>query len=817
MPWSANRNIVAIPPILATVLVMSLSSLAFEVLLARIFAISQWNHLSFMVISIALFGFASSGTYLNLAGLSSRSQLQDWLNARRLVLLISLYSASALIAFITLTHMPLDYFRLPFEAAQAVYLLSAYLLTALPFFCTGLIIALAYASFPAKTGSVYLATMVGSAGGALLPAIALSLFGEGRLFCAISLLPLGLVPLYLPQAPAHQFHAADDDHQPPRYFLGRWFLSTIIGLLIFFSTLIIPEYKFLHIKPSHYKALHQVLQFPDTNITQTEHHLRGRVDTINSPFIRFAPGLSLKFTETLPRTSALYLDGDNASHLYHVKSWPNNRFARATLAYAGYTLHPNPQHVLVVQNAGGAAAACALASGAGDITLVHPRSNIAKQIDQFYPIQIVTEQPRAFLANTSNQFDIIHIEDWGTSLAGTAALNQSHLLTINALTAYWQHLTTQGVIIISRKLLLPPAESLRLWATAYTGLRQQGLPDPEGHIIMLRNWDTFTLLVTRQPSGNLAVIRNFANRYNFDLMYAPHLNPCEVNRFNVFDQPFHYAALTELASAYQTETEQTFFDKYLLDVVPQTDDRPFPDRYLKWMKLKNFHQSMGNRIYTLILSSEVVVMVVLVEALVIAVILLMAPLIYIRKRLQPPAISHIVYFLAVGAGFMFVELYFIKSFTLLFGNPVVSLTVVLGGVLIFSGAGGYWATRAGIRRLSPVLAILILFLFALVFFNETLLSAILTLPAFYRYAWAVVMLFPISFLMGAPFSLGMRYLLSSPGQRAYAWAANGSASVLAAIAAAQMALSIGIQFILAGAIAAYIVAGACVRRLLAAN
>ena len=166
---------------------------------------------------------------------------------------------------------------------------------------------------------------------------------------------------------------------------------------------------------------------------------------------------------------------------------------------------------------------------------------------------------------------------------------------------------------------------------------------------------------------------------------------------------------------------------------------------------------------------------------------------------------------------MFVELYFIKAYTLLFGNPVISLSVVLGGVLIFSGAGGYWATRVGIRRLSPALAFLILFLFAVVFLNEQLLSAVLSLPAVYRYIWAVVLLLPISFLMGAPFSLGMQYLLSNPGQRAYAWATNGSASVVAAIAAAQMALSIGIQFILAGAIAAYIIAGACARRLPAAN
>ena len=52
--------------LLAAVFLLSFSSLAFEVLLTRIFSFIQWNHLSFMVISIALFGFAVSGTFLSI-------------------------------------------------------------------------------------------------------------------------------------------------------------------------------------------------------------------------------------------------------------------------------------------------------------------------------------------------------------------------------------------------------------------------------------------------------------------------------------------------------------------------------------------------------------------------------------------------------------------------------------------------------------------------------------------------------------------------------------------------------------------------------
>jgi hypothetical protein len=64
--------------------------------------------------------------------------------------------------------------------------------------------------------------------------------------------------------------------------------------------------------------------------------------------------------------------------------------------------------------------------------------------------------------------------------------------------------------------------------------------------------------------------------------------------------------------------------------------------------------------------------------------------------------------------------------------------------------------------------------------------------------------------MGLPFSLGMRYLLNNPVQRAYAWTANGCASVLATIAAAQIALSIGISSIIACAVFAYLLSFLCI-------
>ena len=52
-----------------------------------------------------------------------------------------------------------------------------------------------------------------------------------------------------------------------------------------------------------------------------------------------------------------------------------------------------------------------------------------------------------------------------------------------------------------------------------------------------------------------------------------------------------------------------------------------------------------------------------------------------------------VYFFAVGAGFMCVEIYYIKRFILLVGDPVISFSVVIAGILLFSSLGGIWAYK----------------------------------------------------------------------------------------------------------------------------
>ena len=784
------------------VFLLSLSALTFEVLLTRIFSVAQWNHLSFMVISIALFGFAASGTVLNILDTRRQDRGKKLTAIVPTTAILILYSLSAITAFMVLNGIPLDYFRLPLEPIQTIYLLTAYLLLALPFFFTGLITAIAYASFPEKTGLIYFASMTGSACGAMLPVLLLPFCDEGRLILLAALIPLILVPFGKPASLAKQF--------PPSRG-SRWKKLALQlsgpGILLVAGLIVLTSGSTIAVKPSPYKGLSQMLQFPDTRVTATTGGIRGRIDTVQSPYVRFAPGLSLKFADTLPGQEVLFKDGDDPFVLYRLRHPADKRFTAFTLLYAGYLLAPDPENLLLIeQGAGGLGIPCAMASGAKEIIIVQEHPQIARLVQQHYGIAVVNQPPSMFLARSNKRFDIIHVENWGTSLPGSAALTQEYLFTVEAFTQYLNHLKTNGILIVARKLLLPPSDSIRMWASAYESLRSTGVERPERHIAMLRNWNTFTLIVSARPLPDTKVLADFARNRNFDLVYLEGLTRQAANQFNIFEAPFHFLEINRLAQAYRSGTEKEYFKAYLLDVSPQTDNRPFPGRFLKWARLKTLYQSTGSRFYALCLSGEIVVAVVFVEALVVTALLLVLPLAAIPKKGQKPSFIHILYFLAVGAGFMFLELFFIKKYIYIFGDPVVSLTVVLTVLLVSSGFGGYFSRNIGPGGLRNALLALIAVLTLIFFGLDLLVHRIIAHATVLRYCMAILVLITPGFLAGLPFPLGMRYLFKRPGERAYAWAANGCASVLASIASAQIALSLGISTIIACAAAAYLLA-----------
>ena len=791
--------------LLISVFFVSFSSLAFEVLLTRIFSIGQWNHLSFMVISIALFGFGASGTFLSVVEMRKKNWLINLASGNWPTMLLDIYSFTTILSFLTLNRLPLDYFRIPVEPDQILYLLAAYLLLSLPFFFAGMIISIAYITVPQKTGLVYFASMAGSALGAFAPALLLPLLGEGKLVVIAAVAPLMPAALQI-RAPLSD--ASKNQRRSRSIALGCG-----LGVILFAAAIVIPgNEKLIQVNPSPYKALSQILQFPKTQIVSTTTDIRGRVDRVKSPYIRFAPGLSLKYMNELPPQYAVFRDGDSQYIFYDFDQNSNaERFAKYLLSYIGYYLRPNPERVLLIGNGGGSAVACAAVSGARKILILEPYPSIAAILRLQYPYEVINQNPRTFLARSRNLYDIIQVENWGASIPGAAALNQDNFFTIEAFTDYWNHLMPKGIVIISRKLLLPPSDSLRIWSEAYEALMRAGVEQPEDHLAMVRNFDTFTLIISKSII-DLKGVMEFAGRRNFDPVFLQGMDPGMANRFNVFDEPYHFEAINRLAKLYRAGRPDVFFDSYFLDTSPQSDRRPFPSKFLKWSQMNVLYNSLGKRFYTLFMSGEIVIAVVFAEALLVAILLLIIPLLLYTRGSQKPTLSQAAYFFMVGAGFMLVEIYYIKRFIILVGDPVISFTLVLAGILFYTSLAGLWVYKSSLPRLRVSLLVLIIVLVLESVVFELFIDQILRVSAGLEYVVVLFFLLPVGFLMGLPFPLGMRYLLNAPVQRAYAWSVNGCASVLSSIAAAQVAISWGIPQIAALAAGAYLVALVCGNR-----
>lgn len=774
--------------IAAAVFLLSAACIAFEILLTRVFAISQWNHLAFMVISMALFGFAASGTFLSMSGRTGMAATASS-HQRRINTHLLLFTVTTPACFLVIKSLPLDYLRLPVEPLQGLYLLTACLVIAVPFFHTGMVLSSAYISLPHRTGAVYVANMAGSAVGALVPMALLPAMDIGNLIALTAVVPLVAVPLTT---------GSRRDGRPMRGPMAAGILNAV---LVLFLVTAVPT--LFRVEPSAYKSLSQLLLLPDTSATLVRADLRGSVTTVNSRYIRFAPGLSLKFAGALPQQQAAFIDGNHRLVLAASHGQSSLAYQRHTLAFAGYLMPPAVRNVLIVQNSGGSAVACALSAGAEHIQVLENNPVFSDLLRARYGIRVSTENARAFLRNRDAVYDVIHVESWGASLPGAAALDQDYSLTVDALRLYLAHLADQGVIVASRRLLLPPANLLRLCAAACEALAACSIDTPERHIAVIRNWDTFTMILSRHPLDAVSTLFRQAEALNFDLVWPQGDDTPPPNRFNTFEKPFHAMAVQRLFHAYASGHQDRFFDAYPLDVVPQGDARPFPDKFFKWRKAGQIHRMTGSRLYALLLSGEIVVAAVLAVALLTSAGLLCLPIFSpgTGGRRQLRGIR--VYFIAAGVGFLFVELFFIQHFTLVFGSPVVAFSAVLAALLVFTGTGGLLAQRLGPGHIRPCLSVLAVMLCLLCLVCDKILHWIVTLPTPYSQLASILLILPPGILLGIPFPLGMQHLAVLPGQKAHAWALNGCASVVSSVAAVQLTIASGLNTLMWVAAAAY--------------
>jgi hypothetical protein len=397
--------------------------------------------------------------------------------------------------------------------------------------------------------------------------------------------------------------------------------------------------------------------------------------------------------------------------------------------------------------------------------------------------------------------------------SGAYSLGEDYAHTVEAFSDYVALLRPGGTFQATRWLQTPPSEETRLFALAVAALERHGI-DPTETLVFFRGYNTATVLV--QPDGfspaEVDIVRQWLSERAFDLVYAPAMQPDEVNQYNVLPSPDYYAAATGMLFA---TDRAAWFDAYEFDVKPPTDDHPFFGHYFRWRQAGQVLREAGQTWQPFGGAGYFVLLAVLALAAVAALVIIVLPLVVGRLagrlgttdesveagerwRVLPAALA---YFGLIGLGFLLVEIPLAQRFILFLGQPVYGLTVVLFALLFFSGLGSLVSGRFPHR---VTLAILVVVVLTYPWLLPRLFNLFLGGAFGLRLTIAILALAPLGFLMGMPFPRGIGWLEGHDARLIpWAWGVNGAASVVASVAAALLALSFGFSWVLIAGASCY--------------
>src|SRR5215831_13481272 len=119
----------------AGIFLIAAATLLLEIALTKVFSVIHYHYFAFLIVSTALFGYGFSGIFL------STSKWPQIVPPRKLMFVGSLLFAVTIAgAYGCILAIPLNLNGAFSNLTQALYLMAVYLLLALPFFFSGLVI-----------------------------------------------------------------------------------------------------------------------------------------------------------------------------------------------------------------------------------------------------------------------------------------------------------------------------------------------------------------------------------------------------------------------------------------------------------------------------------------------------------------------------------------------------------------------------------------------------------------------------------------------------------------------------------------------------
>lgn len=755
--------------------ILSASTLLLQVTFTRVFSVTQFYHFAFLVVSLALLGFGASGALLASSTRLRSDKYGPWYAVG--------FAASAILAYVFVNHFAFDSYSIAWDRSQ-VYLLIANLLgLTVPFLFAGALIGALLSQATERAGRIYAANLIGSAIGAVLAPLLIGWLGSERvvLVCAALGATGGIV---LSGAQRRMVTR-----------VAAFGLVLSLGLLIVYPPL-------FEVRPSPYKALSQFRLNPDADIRATYQNPYSRLDIIESPTIHSAQGLSLTYLGDLPPQMGLLIDGSNLQVVSEVVRTESG-LLQALPAAVAYSIQESPT-VLSLGSGGGMSALAALANGAEHVIVVEPNDLIYNVLTRDLRhwagladdprITLVRDEIRSFVGRTNEYYDTVEVslvDNYRPISSGAFTLTEDYTLTVQAFKGYLSVLQENGLLIVSRWLQTPPSECVRTLGIIIEALEGR---DPLQHIIAFRSFQHVTFVVKPTPytASELERLLASVRELRYDLVLAPEMPEEMINQYARLETDIYHETFLQLI---QSSDRTAFYADYTFEVTPPTDERPFFFHFFRWEQTPTVIENLGRRWQPFGGSGYFVLLALLVFSLAAALLFVLAPILFrqrFRGALQNIGLGSasrmLGYFVLIGLAFLLVEVSLIQKYILLLGQPTLAIATVIGALLFFSGLGSAVSPRIPWRSAMLALALLLV-LYAVTI--DIVTPSLLPLSLMARLVITALLLAPIGFLMGVPFPRGIMALERTTDLVPWAWAANGSASVVSAVLAAILSLSVG--------------------------
>jgi hypothetical protein len=443
------------------------------------------------------------------------------------------------------------------------------------------------------------------------------------------------------------------------------------------------------------------------------------------------------------------------------------------------------------------------------ISLLNGRfGDFSGHLDRDPRVRFVNDEARSFIARSDERADIMQIsliDTWAATASGAFVLTESSLYTVEAWRTFLEHLAPRGILSVSRWYYAErPGEVYRLATLASTTLAQMGVSRPGDHYAIVRARPPHaanapdgigTLLVSRDPLSDrdLDALEAVAARMQFEVVQSPRRSA---------DPTFADIASGERLAAAIAD--------HPLNIAAPTDDRPFFFYMLRLRDVFDTARWRDQGIVQFNMAAVGVLGVLFVTVLVLTALCIGLPLLFSSARRDlTGAGPHLVFFAAIGFGFMLVEISQVQRLAIFLGHPVYSLSVVLFSLLLSSGAGSVSTGRMsggpeGARSAIVRLALLVVVLVAFGAMTPAAVRYFEAASTTVRILVSVIILFPLGFFMGMAFPIGMRRALRElPSLAPWLWGVNGAASVCASVAAVVIAIGAGISAAFWAGVACY--------------